>query len=73
MQKQGSLTAQWNRFMAWKTVDGVREDRATTPQIETLIKGMLRPDILLDLIKHFSVFEKNQRAKKQWFNKSRNN
>lgn len=56
--KVGSLTALWNRFMAWKTVDGVRKAQATIPQIETLIKGMLRQDVLLDLIKHFSVFEK---------------
>ena len=56
--KMGSLTAGWSRFMAWKTVDGKKEAKSTTPQIETLIKGMLRPDILLDLIKQFSVFEK---------------
>ena len=56
--KQGSLTSGWQRFMAWKTVDGKREDGATTPQIETLIKGMLRPDVLLDLIRHFTVFER---------------
>ena len=44
--------------MAWKTVDGIREDKSTTPQIETLIKGMLRPNVLLDLIRQFTVFEK---------------
>lgn len=54
----GSLTAGWNRFMAWKTVDGKKEDATTTPQLETLIKGMLRPDVLLELVRHFSVFEK---------------
>ena len=30
------------------------------PQIETLSKGMLRPDVLLDLIKQFTVFEKTE-------------
>ena len=59
--KAGSLTAGWSRFMAWKTVDGVREDKSTVPQLETLIKGMLRPDVLLDLIKQFSVFEKTEK------------
>lgn len=54
----GSLTAGWSRFMAWKTVDGKKEDATTTPQLETLIKGMLRPDVLLELVRHFSVFEK---------------
>lgn len=56
--KAGSLTSAWSRFMAWKTVDGVVEDSTTTPQIETIIKGMLKPDILLDLVKQFTVFEK---------------
>ena len=59
--KAGSLTAGWSRFMNWKTVDGVREDRTTTPQIETMTKGMLRPDVLLDMIKQFTVFEKIKR------------
>ncbi|NLB82386.1 MAG: type I restriction endonuclease subunit R, partial [Clostridiaceae bacterium] len=59
--KMGSLTAGWSRFMAWKTVDGVKEDKSTVPQIETLINGMLRPDILLDLVKQFTVFEKTKK------------
>ena len=58
--RAGSLTAGFSRFMKWKTVDGMREDEKTVPQIETLVRGMLRPDVLLDLIKQFSVFEKNQ-------------
>ena len=59
--KSGTLTSDWSRFMAWKTVDGIKEDKATVPQIETLIKGMLRPDVLLDLIKQFIVFEKSKK------------
>ena len=55
--RAGSLTSGWSRFMVWKTVDGVKEDPKTTPQIETLIKGMLRPDVLIDLIRNFTVFE----------------
>ena len=54
----GSLTADWSRFMAWKTVDGIKEDTSTTPQIATLIKGLLRPGVLLDLVRHFTAFEK---------------
>ena len=56
--KAGSLTAGWSRFTAWKTVDGKKEDPSTTPQLLTLVKGMLRPDVLLELVRHFSVFEK---------------
>jgi len=59
--KMGSLTAGWEWFMTWKTVDGVKEDKSTTPQIETIINGMLRPDVLLDLMKQFTVFEKTKK------------
>ena len=59
--KAGSLTSGWSRFMAWKTVDGKKVDFAQTPQLVTLIKGMLRPDVLLDLIRHFSVFEQGKK------------
>ena len=60
--KAGSLSANWDRFIAWKSVDGIKEEQKTTSQIETLIKGMLRPVVLLDLIRHFTVFEKNNRV-----------
>jgi len=59
--KAGSLTAGWPRFMVWKTSDGDKEDKITIPQMETVIKGMLRPDVLLDLIKQFTVFEKTKK------------
>lgn len=59
--KAGSLTAGWSRFMNWKTVDGTKEDSITVPQIDTMIRGMLRPDVMLDLIKQFTVFEKSKK------------
>jgi len=59
--KIGTISSDISRFMAWKSVDGTKEDRVTIPQIETLIKGMLKKEVLLDLIKHFIVFEKNKK------------
>ena len=59
--KAGALTSPLSRFMQWKTVDGKKEDPKTTPQLETVIKGMLRPDVLVDLIGHFTVFERAQK------------
>ena len=58
--KTGSLTAGFSRFMNWKIVDGVKEDKSTIPQMDTLIRGLLRPDVLLDMIKQFTVFEKSK-------------
>jgi len=59
--KAGSLTADWSHFMIWKAANESEEALKTVPQLETIIKGMLRPDVLLDLIKQFTVFEKTKR------------
>jgi type I restriction enzyme R subunit len=59
--KVGTISADYTRFMAWKSVDGVKEDKTTVPQIETLINGMLKKDVLIDLIWHFIVFEKSKK------------
>ncbi|MCD4698202.1 MAG: type I restriction endonuclease subunit R [Bacteroidales bacterium] len=59
--KAGSLTAGFSRFMNWKTVDGIKEDASTVPQIDTMIRGMLQPDVLFDLVKQFMVFEKSKK------------
>lgn len=56
--RAGALTVSYSRFLAWKTIDGAKEEKATIPQIETLIKGMLSPNVLLDLIRHFTAFQK---------------
>ena len=58
--KAGTVSADISRFMAWKSIDGLKEETTTTPQIETLIKGMLSKQVLLDLIRHFIVFEKSK-------------
>ncbi|MCX7768449.1 MAG: type I restriction endonuclease subunit R [Flavobacteriales bacterium] len=60
--RAGSLSAPFNRFTAWKTVDGRRENPPSQPLLHTLILGMLRPQVLLDLIRHFTVFEKTKRV-----------
>ncbi len=59
--KAGSISAGFSRYMAWKTVDGKIEASHLTSQLETLVLGMLNPATLLDLIRHFIVFEKMKR------------
>ena len=58
--KAGSISAGFTRFMAWKTADGKVEASPLIGQLETLIKGMLDKKTLLDLIRHFIVFEKSK-------------
>lgn len=59
--KAGSLSAGFTRFMSWKTSDGLKEASHLIPEMETLIKGMLNRETLLDLIRHFVVFEKSKK------------
>ncbi|MEI6091783.1 MAG: type I restriction endonuclease subunit R [bacterium] len=59
--KTGTVSSDFSRFLAWKSSDGTREDRRTVPQMETLIKGMLAKEVLLDLIRHFVVYEKSKK------------
>jgi type I restriction enzyme R subunit len=59
--RAGSLSAGLSRYMAWKTADGRVEASPLIGQLETLIEGMLHPRTLLDLIRHFIVFEKSKK------------
>ena len=59
--KAGSISAGFSRFMAWKSTDGQKEASHLIGQLETLIKGMLNKTTLLDLIRHFNVFEKSKK------------
>ena len=59
--KAGSLSAGFSRYMAWKTADGKTEASHLVSQLETLIQGMLNKETLLDLIRHFTVFEKSKK------------
>jgi len=59
--KAGSLSAGLTRFMAWKSADGKEEASNLVSQLETLINGMLNKETLLDLFRHFIVFEKSKK------------
>ena len=59
--KAGSLSAGMTRFMAWKSADGKEEASHLVGQLETLINGMLNKETLLDLVRHFIVFEKSKK------------
>jgi type I restriction enzyme R subunit len=59
--KAGSVSADLSRYMTWKTSDGIKEASRFKPQLETLLKGMLQPATLLDLVRNFIVFEKSKK------------
>ncbi len=63
--KAGSLSAGLSRFLVWKSADGKGEASHLISQLETMIRGMLNKETLLDLIRYFIVFEKTKQEDTQ--------
>ena len=54
----GSLSADAERFMAWRTIDGKTIDPlGEFQELETLVRGLLAPEYLLDYLRYFVLFE----------------
>ncbi|WP_432721271.1 type I restriction endonuclease subunit R [Jeongeupia wiesaeckerbachi] len=54
----GSLSSNAERFMQWRTIDGVTLDPlGQFNELETLIRGVLAPAMLLDYLRFFVLFE----------------
>lgn len=52
----GSLSADQERFMPWRTTDGTRIEPKGQPEMATLVEGVFEQGRLLDLVRHFTVF-----------------
>lgn len=55
--RAGTLTADEDRFMAWRTIDGDEVASLSIPQLEVLIKGMFDKERFFDIIKQFVLFQ----------------
>jgi type I restriction enzyme R subunit len=54
----GSLSANAERFMQWRTIDGTTLDPlGQFNELETLVRGLLAPAMLLDYLRFFVLFE----------------
>ncbi len=53
----GSLTANKERFMPWRTIGHEDDKPLFEYALETLVKGFFRPDLFLDYIRYFVLFE----------------
>ncbi len=56
MARIGSLTADAERFMPWRTVDGTGLAPKSVPELQTLLQGACDRRRLLDLLRDFTVF-----------------
>ena len=54
----GSLSANTERFMAWRTIDGATLDPlGPFNELQTMVRGVLAPHYLLDYLRFFVLFE----------------
>ena len=58
--RAGSLSAGFSRFTAWKSDDGENIASHLVSELEVLVSGMMGKDTLLDIIRSFTVFEKQK-------------
>lgn len=62
----GSLTADYERFGLWRTIDGDALDPlGKSNETETLIRGLFRRDFLLEYIRDFVLFEEEKETIKK--------
>jgi type I restriction enzyme R subunit len=59
--KAGTISSEESRYMAWKSTDGRNLVKSGLPDQETLLRGMLNKKTLLELVRHFIVFEETQK------------
>lgn len=58
--RMGSLSANAERFMSWRTIDGATLDPlGQFGELETLARGILAPHYLLDYLRYFILFEED--------------
>jgi type I restriction enzyme R subunit len=56
--RMGSLSSSNERFLAWRTIDGVTLDPlGQFNELETMVRGVLAPAHLLDYLRFFVLFE----------------
>ena len=53
----GSLTADKERFMPWRTIEGDKTAPASVTELQVLLAGLLDKRRLLEYVNHFVVFE----------------
>src|SRR6266568_7239033 len=58
----GSVSADREWFMPWRTIEGEELAPASTPQLQVLIQGLFEKRRLLDFLRYFIVFEDDGRG-----------
>ena len=61
--RAGSLTANWEWFKVWRTIDGDTEAPAASLELEVLMRGMFDRVRLLEIVRNFIAFEQDQKGR----------
>jgi type I restriction enzyme R subunit len=60
--RAGSLSADREWFMPWRTIEGEELAPPSTPQLQVLIQGIFQKRRLLDFLRYFIVFEDSSKG-----------
>ncbi|ASU39110.1 DEAD/DEAH box helicase [Herbaspirillum sp. meg3] len=64
--RMGSLSADAERFLQWRTIDGINLDPlGEFNELETLMRGVFAPQYLLDYLRYFVLFENDGKLVKK--------
>ena len=55
----GSLTANRERFLPWRTIQSENDRPLLEFELEKVVRGFLAPDLLLDYLRYFILFEQS--------------
>lgn len=55
----GTISADWERMMPWRTIEGEALASAMMPQLEVLLRGVFDRRRFLDLLRYFVVYEED--------------
>lgn len=58
--RAGTISADWERFMPWRTIEGEELASPVMPQLEVLLRGIFDKQRFLDLLRYFIVFEEDE-------------
>ena len=58
----GTITADFNRFMTWKSKDGEKPEENIN-QIDVLLDGVFKKDRLIDIISNFILFQNKEEGR----------
>lgn len=60
--KVGTITSNEERFMNWRSIDGMDVESLDVPQYEVMLRGMLSKERLLDIVENFLLFQTSRKA-----------